>query len=319
MNEEAAGPEISVVIPIHNEEANIRPLYDELNTALAAYGRPYELIFVNDGSVDGSLEQLKALPRATVLDLTRRYGQATALNVGFRHAKGDIIVSIDGDCQNDPADIPMLIDELEGKGLDMVAGWRTNRMDPRRSIKFITRAGRSLRRAVLNDRISDSGCALRAYRRHAVESLDLQGEMQRYIPALLLWKGYCVGELPINDRPRTSGVSKYGYDKAVRAFIDLLYLWFLHKYSQRPLHLFGYLSLTSFALFLGSFVITAYDKLELGLHLNRNGWFFLTFFFLIMAIMLFSFGIIIDLLMRIYHNGSQYEKRYYIRATHVNG
>jgi len=317
MNGDAASPEISVVIPIHNEEANIRPLYDELVAVLAAYGRPFELIFVNDGSIDGSLAELKALPRATILDLTRRYGQATALNVGFRHAKGDIIVSIDGDCQNDPADIPKLIDELEGKGLDMVAGWRTKRMD-RRGIKFITRTGRSMRAAFLGDRISDSGCALRAYRRHAVESLDLQGEMQRYIPALLLWKGYRVGEVPINDRPRINGVSKYGYSKAIRAFIDLLYLWFLHKYSQRPLHLFGYLSLTSFALFLGSFIITIYDKLELGLNLNRNGWFFLTFFFLIMAIMLFSFGIIIDLLMRIYHNGSQYEKRYYIRATHVN-
>jgi glycosyltransferase involved in cell wall biosynthesis len=272
---------------------------------------------VNDGSTDGTLRLLRSLIGATVIDLARRYGQATALDAGFRQAQGSVIVSLDGDGQNDPHDIPHLLAELDAKQLDVVTGWRTHRSDTA-GVQAITRAARFLRKLFIDDRIHDSGCTLRAYRRAAVESLDLQGEMHRYILALLRWKGFRIGELPVNDRPRTGGISKYGYGKAVRGFIDLIYVWFLYKFSQRPFHLFGYLGLTSFALSIVSLAFTIYDKLALHTHVNRDSWFFLTFFFLLMAIMLFSFGIVIDLLIRTYYNGSKYEKRYHIRSIEKN-
>lgn len=304
---------ISAVVPVFNEEESIAALHDELVAVLSTLGTTFEIIYVNDGSTDSTLRILRTLTGAIVIDMARRYGQATALDAGFKLAKGDIIVSLDGDGQNDPQDIPRLLAELNEKELDVVAGWRVHRSD-RAGIKVITNAARFLRKLFIDDHIHDSGCTLRVYRRAAIESLDLQGEMHRYILALLRWKGFRIGELPVNDRPRNGGVSKYGYGKALRGLIDLMYIWFLYKFSQRPFHLFGYLGLTSFALAIVSFFFTLYDKLQLHLHVNRDSWFFLTFFFLLMAIMLFSFGIVIDLLIRTYHNSSAFEKRYYIRS-----
>jgi glycosyltransferase involved in cell wall biosynthesis len=304
----------SVVVPAYNEEASLSALHAELVEVLTELGGAYEIIYVNDGSTDDTLKVARALPGATVIDLARRYGQATAFDAGFKHSRGGIVISLDGDGQNDPHDIPRLLQELQEKDLDVVAGWRVRRQD-RKGIKFITVSARALRKLFIGDDIHDSGCALRVYRRAAIESLDLQGEMHRYILALLRWKGFRIGELPVNDRPRNGGVSKYGYGKAVRGFIDLVYVWFIYKYSQRPLHLFGYMGLASFALSFVSLCFTLYDKLALGQHVNRDSWFFLTFFFLLASIMLFSFGVILDLLMRIYHNSSPYEKRYYIRST----
>lgn len=308
---------ISVVVPVHNEEGSIRALHDELIAVLGALG-PSEILYVDDGSTDGSREALASLRGATVIELSRRYGQATALDAGFKEAKGALVVSMDGDGQNDPADIPRLIAELEDKRLDVVAGWRTKRRD-RGTVRFITRAARALRKAFINDRIHDSGCTLRVYRKEAVDTLDLHGEMHRYILALLRWKGFRIGELPVNDRPRLSGQSKYGAGKAVRGLLDLLYIWFLYKYSERPFHLYGYLGLTSLFFSAVSFAFTVYDRFWFHIHVNRDGWFFLAFFFLIMSVMLFSFGIVIDLLARIYHNSSPREKRYYIRSIERHG
>jgi glycosyltransferase involved in cell wall biosynthesis len=305
-------PEFSVVVPLFNEEGSIRELHDELVEVFLKLGKTYELLYVNDGSTDKTLSVLKSLKDAIILDLARRYGQATALDAGFKAAKGNFIISIDGDGQNDPHDIPKLFKELQEKNLDVVAGWRVKRSD-RSGIKVITRAARGLRKLFIDDTIHDSGCTLRIYRREAVEGLNLHGEMHRYMLALLKWKGFRIGEMPVSDRPRKAGKSKYGYSKAIRGFIDLIYVWFLFKYSEKAFHFFGYLGLTSFALSLVSLFFTVYDKLSLGLHVNRNGWFFLTFFFLIMAIILFSFGIVIDLLLRIYYNTSDNEKRYRVR------
>lgn len=308
-------PLISVVVPIYNEEGSITELHRELREVMDSFGQPYELIFVNDGSTDRTKAMLQALPGSTVLDLARNYGQATALDAGFRAAKSDIIVSLDGDGQNDPHDIPKLLECLTDPDVDVAAGWRTERQD-RNGIRILTRLGRLMRGWFIGDRIHDSGCTLRAYRRAAVESIDLSGEMHRYILALLIWKGFTIVEVPVTDRPRTAGESKYGYGKAVRGFIDLIYIWFLYRYSERPLHLFGYMGLVSFAFGIVSFLITLHDKLVLAIHLNRDGWFFLTFFFLMMAVILFSFGLVIDLLMRIYHQTSAREKRYYVRRMY---
>lgn len=309
-------PLISVVIPVYNEEGNVANLYRELREVMDRFGQGYELIFVNDGSTDGTRMALSKLTGSIILDLARNYGQATALDAGFRAAQGDIIISLDGDGQNDPKDIPKLLEALTDPEIDVVTGWRTKRRD-RRGIRVLTVLGRRFRNRIIGDGIHDAGCTLRAYRRAAVESVDLFGEMHRYLLALLAWKGFRIVEIPVNDRLRMSGVSKYGYSKAIRASIDLIYIWFLYRYSERPLHLFGYLGLTSFGLGLVSLGFTLYDKLALGLHLNRDGWFFLTFFFLIVAVILFSFGLVVDLLMRIYTQTSSREKRYYVRRTYT--
>lgn len=311
-------PLISVVVPVYNEEGNVAMLYRELREVMDRFGEGYELIFVNDGSTDGSAAALASLSGARMLELARNYGQATALDAGFRAAAGEIIVSLDGDGQNDPHDIPKLLEALTDPNVDVATGWRVERKDPR-YIRFITLAARRLRGWIIGDYIHDSGCTLRAYRRAAVESVDLFGEMHRYLLALFIWKGFRVVEVPVNHRPRVAGTSKYGYGKAVRGLIDLIYIWFLYRYSERPLHLFGYLGLTSFALGLVSLGFTLHDKLALGLHLNRDGWFFLTFFFLLVAVILFSFGLVIDLLMRIYTQTSSREKRYYVRRSYTAG
>jgi len=306
----------SVVIPVYNEEKILAKLNSEINKAMSKISKNYEIIYVNDKSSDNSLEELKKMKGVKIIDLNRNYGQSTALDAGFKEAEGDIIISMDGDGQNDPADIPRLIKDLKERNLDVVAGWRKNRAD-KHGIRILTRIGRLLRRTLIKDKVHDTGCTLRAYTKEAAKSLDIQGEMHRYILALLRWKGFRIGEIVVNDRRREHGVSKYGYSKAVKGFIDLLYIWFINKYYQRPLHLFGYLSIL--ALFTGfvSFGWSAYRKIFAGDPLNRSGWFLLGIFFVLAGIMSFSFGIIIDLLIRIYLNTSPHDKRYYVREILV--
>jgi glycosyltransferase involved in cell wall biosynthesis len=305
---------ISVVVPIFNEAGNLKNLDGEIKAVLRKLGRPFEIIYVNDASVDTTSSELSDLKDVTIITLSRRYGQATALAAGFSYATGDVIISMDGDGQNDPADIPLLLSTLELKNLDVVAGWRKVRSD-KQGIRILTRIGRFLRQLLIQDTVHDTGCTFRAHRAEAAKSLSLNGEMHRYILALLNWKGFTIGEVVVNDRERIFGKSKYGYGKAVRGFIDLIYIWFIYKYSERPLHLFGYMSFASFILAIISAGFTLYDRLFRHLHVNRDSWFFLSFFFLIMAIMLFSFGIIINLLMRIYLNTSPNEQPYYMRSV----
>jgi len=169
---------------------------------------------------------------------------------------------------------------------------------------------------MIRDDVHDTGCTLRVYKREAVKSLDLHGEMHRYILALLRWKGFKIGEIVVNDRKREHGVSKYGYSKAERGFLDLIYMWFISKYSQRPLHMFGRMSLISFGLGILSSILAIVDRIG-GLSLNRNGWFFLAIFFLLGGIMFFSFGMLMDLMISIYLHTSPSEKRYYVREIIV--
>ncbi len=305
-------PYISVVVPIHNEEGNIIKLDSEIKSAVSKITADFEIIYINDGSTDDSLSELKSLAGVTIIDLNRNYGQATALDAGFRATTGDIVVSMDGDGQNDPADISKLLQKMEAENLDVVAGWRKVRSDKGR-IKVLTRIGRLLRKLLIQDTVHDTGCTLRVYRSSAVKSLDLQGEMHRYILALLKWKGFRIGEVVVSDRARVHGVSKYGMSKAFRGLIDLIYIWFIHKYSQRPLHLFGYASFIIFTIGSLFLAYAVYQKIFLGVGINRSGHFLLGSFSVMTSIMLFSFGVVIDLLMKIHLNNSPYEKRYYVR------
>lgn len=307
-------PYISVIIPIYEEEGNIISLDREIKHEVSKITQSYEIIYINDGSKDKSLKELKSLRNVTIINFNRNYGQATAFDAGFKYAHGEYIISMDGDGQNDPKDMHALLKKLKEEDLDVVAGWRKVRSD-KNGIKVLTRIGRVLRRILIKDTVHDTGCSFRVYTHDTVKSLDIGGEMHRYILALLRWKGYRIGEVIVNDRARQYGVSKYNYSKAVRGLIDLVYVWFIHKYSQRPLHFFGYMSFGAFFVGFLSMLWSAYGKIFMGLSLNRNGWFFITFFFLLAGVMFFSFGIVIDLLIRILYATSSHEHRYYVREV----
>ncbi len=313
---------ISVIVPVYNEEGNITKLDREIKSAMSrvagsfanSFANSSEIIYVNDGSSDGSLHELRGLKDVTIINLNRNYGQATALDAGFRACTGDIVVSLDGDGQNDPADISLLLEKFRVGNLDVVAGWRKDRKDSG-GINMLTRVGRLCRRVLISDTVHDTGCTLRVYTKEATDCLDIGGEMHRYILAILKWKGFRIGEVVVNHRPRTRGKSNYNYTKAIRGFIDLVYIWFIQKYSQRPIHIFGYASIA--CIFLG-FVIgfwTIYEKLFMGLGFNRNGLFFITAFLFLAGMIMFSFGIVIDILINVKFNSSKHEKRYRVREV----
>lgn len=304
--------EYSVVVPVYNESGNISKLNKEIQEVMSKLSKSFEVIFINDASKDGSLEELKSLKNVVIINMNRNYGQTTAFDAGFKYASGDIIISMDGDGQNDPHDIPRLLEKMKKENLDVVCGWRKNRAD-KKGVHLLSRTGKFLRKFLIKDTIHDTGCALRVYKKEAVKSLDLQGEMHRYILALLRWKGFKIGEIVVNDRVREHGVSKYGYSKAIRGFLDLIYIWFIDKYSQRPLHLFGYMSLISGFLGFLCLLESVLARIIWSMSLNRNGFFFLGFFFIIISLILFCFGVMFDLLIKIHLNNSPVEKRYYIR------
>jgi glycosyltransferase involved in cell wall biosynthesis len=302
----------SVVVPVFNEDGNIENLNREIKEVMNSLGKTYEVIYINDGSTDDTLEELKKLKKVKIISLNRNYGQATALDAGFKASLGEIIISMDGDLQNDPKDIPKLLSKLEKDGLDVVTGWRKIRKD-KSSVRALTKIGRSFRKFLISDQVHDTGCTLRVYKKEAVKNLDLSGEMHRYILALLRWKGFTIGEIEVNHRPRACGKTKYTSAKAIRGFIDLLYIWFIDKYSQRPLHIFGSTGLLSFFIGLAIEIWMIYGKIFKNFDLSGNAWFVLGFFLIITGILLFSFGIAIDLLMKIHLNTSPFEKRYNIR------
>lgn len=301
----------SVVLPVFNESGNLKKLDAEIRQVMNKLGS-YEIIYVNDGSRDDSLNVLKSLKKCVIIDLQRNYGQSAAMDAGFKHATGDYVISMDSDMQNDPKDIPKMFEYLKKKKLDVVAGWRYKRKDCL-SVRVLTKIARFLRSYLIRDNIHDIGCTLRIYTKNAVKSLDLWGQMHRYIIPLLEWKGFKVCELKVNHRLRNSGKTNYGFVKSVNGMTDLIYIWFINKYSRRPLHLFG---AASFALFFVGIIIELYMlymKIFHQISLNREALFFAGFFFMIIAIQLFVSGVIIDILLRNYFNTSPVEKRYKIK------
>lgn len=306
-------PDISIVIPVLNEEESVRPLYHELDDALSHTNCDWEVIFVDDGSRDGTLQHLRDIAagdaRVTVIEFTRKFGQTAALSAGFRHARGRVIVPMDGDGQNDPKDIMRLVDKLdEPPGWDIVSGWRRNRKDKlvdRRLPSII--ANWLVRKLTWTEELHDFGCSLKAYRREALEDVRLYGEMHRFLPALCKWRGARVTEIVVNHRPRTHGDSKYGLKRTIKVLLDLVTVKFLGDYLTKPIYFFGKLGIASMFVSLLAVGIAIVQKFgyitEFGepVRLNNNVLVLFAMMLFLMSIMFIMLGIISELLVRIYH------------------
>ncbi len=280
---------ISVVVPVFNERANVAPLHAEIAAAVAGLG-PYEIIFVDDCSTDGTLEALRGLKPCRILRLRRNSGQSAALDAGIKNSRGGVIVTLDGDGQNDPKEIPALVAALDS-GLDAVCGWRHKRKDTFAK-RFTSRGAALLRRFLVDDGIHDAGCTLRAYRRECFEDLELYGEMHRMIPALLKWRGFRIGELKVNHRPRTAGKTKYSFMRIPKGLMDMIYVWFWRKYSFRPLHIFGGLGLIFMSAGSLLLALMAYLKLVHGYRLSDKIWPLAGFFAVLVGMQFFITGLL---------------------------
>jgi glycosyltransferase involved in cell wall biosynthesis len=236
---------LSVVVPLYNEARSVPLLFEELAAALDAVGQPWEAVLVDDGSTDGTFAALTRLHAAhanvRVVRLRRNFGKAAALSAGFEQARGDIVVTLDGDGQDDPAEIPRLLAKLD-EGFDLVTGWKARRRDPL-TRRVLSRAFNRVTGWMAGLRLHDMNCGLKAYRAEVVRGLNLYGELHRFVPVLAHAEGYRVAELPVNHRPRAHGRSRYGVERYLRGFLDLLTVSFMGRYRHRPLHLFGGLGL----------------------------------------------------------------------------
>lgn len=234
----------SVVVPIYNEAECVGELHRQLVSVFDSLKKAYELIFVNDGSRDATLKIMRSLKPLTIVNFSRNFGQTASLDAGIKQSRGEIIITLDGDLQNPPSEIPKLLDKLENSRADAVAGWRRHRHDPFLK-KLNSRMANRLRWMFIRDNVHDSGCTLKAFRREALEHLELYGELHRFIPALLTINGYRVAEVEVRHEERKKGKTKYNWKRGFKGILDMLAVWFWHKYSARPLHLFGGLGIIS--------------------------------------------------------------------------
>lgn len=318
----AETPYVSVVVPVYNEVENVERLVTELVAGLEKTGRPFEILAVDDGSTDGSFEALRKLrgteTRLRVVRFRRNFGQTPAFAAGFDRARGEWIVTIDADLQNDPADIPMLLAKAE-EGYDVVSGWRVNRQDALVMRKFPSRVANWLIRKVTGVEVHDNGCSLKVYHRDVAKNVRLYGELHRFVPAVASSFGIRLAEMPVNHRARTAGESKYTglfrtMSRAMKVFLDLLTVRFLQSYSTRPIHVFGGLGLL--AGFLG-FALGAYlsfEKLVLGHPLRDRPALMLAVLLVMVGVQLVSLGLVGELVVRTYYE-SQKKPIYAVREA----
>lgn len=307
--------DLSVVIPLYNEEGNVIEMHRRIKEACEELGKSYEIIFVNDGSKDKTAEECHGLSPLRLINFRKNFGQTAAFDAGIKASRGDIIVMMDGDLQNDPADIKLLLAEMDN-GYDVIAGWRWQRKDPL-SKKIFSRGANLLRKILIQDKIHDSGCSLKAYRRECFQGVDLFGEMHRFIPAILEMQGYRVGEVKVSHHPRVHGVTKYNWRRGVKGFVDMVSIWFWRKYANRPLHLFGGSGMVlSFAGFL-ILVWMVIEKLFFGASLSEKIWPLVGIFMVLVGIQLFIFGLLGDILIKNYYK-SQGHMNYAIKEIIEN-
>jgi glycosyltransferase involved in cell wall biosynthesis len=308
---------LSVVIPIKDERDNLRPLHERLRRALDPLNLSCEIVFVDDGSLDGSfavLEELAAADEAVkVVRLRRNFGQSAALQAGIDWSRGDVVVTLDGDLQNDPADIPRLLDKL-AEGYDAVLGLRANRQDHFLIRKLPSSLGNWLIRKVTGVTVRDMGCTLRAMRRDLAEALPLYGEMHRFIPVLAQQYGARLVQIPVNHHPRTAGKTKYTLSRTFRVVLDLITVKFLYSYLTRPMHVMGLAGLIAMALGGVSLLATIGMKWYTGLWMTGNPLLLLSALLELIGVQLISLGLIGEVLTRTYFE-SQGKASYTVRTT----
>ncbi len=291
-----------MVVPLYNESGNVVALHEKIVAAMRSIGQPFEVIFVDDGSSDATVEECHSVSPLKLIEFRKNFGQTAAFDAGFKAAQGEIIITMDGDLQNDPADIPRVLEPLE-KGYDIVSGWRQNRkgLDKR----FFSRGANLLRRWLIKDGIHDSGCSLKAYRTECFHDVDLFGEMHRFIPAILQMQGYRVTEVPVQDHPRIHGLTKYNWKRAMKGFVDMLTIWFWRRYANRPVHLLGGGGLL--VGFVGAIILLwmAFDKIVFGAQLSQRIWPLVGLFLVLAGLQMFIFGLMADILVKNYYRGRQ--------------
>jgi glycosyltransferase involved in cell wall biosynthesis len=309
--------DISLVVPIFNEEENIFLLHERITAALGPSGLDYELILVDDGSSDRSFPLLQDLARrdqrVKVIRFRRNFGQTAAMAAGFDAARGQVVIPMDGDLQNDPADIPRLMSKLE-EGFDVVSGWRKDRQDTFINRKLPSMIANGLISRLTGVHLHDYGCTLKAYRREVLDGINLYGEMHRFVPALASQVGAKVAEIPVNHHPRLHGTSKYGISRTLRVVLDLMTVKFLLHYSTKPIQLFGKWGVYTLMAGMVSGSATVYMKLFEHMSMNRNPLLILTAFLLFMGVQFIVLGLLGELNARTYYE-AQGKPIYVVRET----
>jgi glycosyltransferase involved in cell wall biosynthesis len=313
-----AVPDISVFLPVFNEEPNLRPLHEKLDCALGQLGRTAEIIYVDDGSSDGSLDVLREIAaedsRVRVIALRRNYGQTPAMSAGIDAARGRVLIPMDADLQNDPADIKRLLDKLD-EGYEVVSGWRKNRKDPLFTRKIPSTMANWLISKIGGVPLHDYGCSLKAYRRESLADVHLYGEMHRFIPIYASWSGARVAEIPVEHHARTMGKSKYGLSRTIKVVFDLMTIKFMASYQTKPLYMFGYAGLLTFVV---SFLCAVFAFLMKFANWPHHADFIqtplpvLTMVLLVLGVQFFFMGLLAEMLVRTYHE-SQAKAVYAVR------
>lgn len=308
---------ISIVIPVYNEEGNVKELHKELVSVLSPLNESYEIIWVNDGSKDRSLVALEEIAKADqnskIIDFVRNFGQTAAMSAGIKQATGDIIIPMDADLQNDPIDIPKFLEKIE-EGYDVVSGWRKDRKDAFVMRKIPSWIANSIIATITGVHIHDYGCSMKAYRRDIIQGVLLYGEMHRFIPAYASWHGGSVTEIIVHHRARIHGVTKYGISRTFRVILDLILIKFLSKYMNRPIHFFGGLGFMSVALGVLAALVAICLRLFYSMPLITTPLPVFSAMLVIVGVQLIAMGIIAEMLMRVYYE-SQGKQPYAIKSV----
>lgn len=299
--------ELTIVVPVYNEAPNVTELVQDIDTVLSGLDFKSEILFINDGSTDDTIlkleEACRRFKRLRIINLRKNFGQTSALVAGFDHARGSIIISMDGDGQNDPADIPRLLAKID-EGFDIVSGWRKRRHDHFLSRKLPSMIANSLISFATGVRLHDYGCSLKAFRREVIQNINLYGELHRFIPAVASWMGTRLAEIEVNHKPRTRGISKYGISRTIRVILDLITVKFLLSFSTKPIQIFGSWGLMALSGGGLLFILVIYQRFFMSVPANRP-MFTVAVMLLISGLQFICLGLLAELQIRVYHESTR--------------